>query len=291
MRNVTLGELRAMGAVDRGESAGLGSIVTLKGYVVDTSSTEARSILVGSPAESRDFLPLLRWLIVMSLTGFGLVVLWRFGLIQVMFDTDRTHISSLILVLFALTTLHCLAQTWVVSRELAATRTFQEALGRERGRLSIAFLDPSRVAVGSVIARHVANLVAKARTQRGRRVDQTLLLRALADRLRSREKLGLFVSESLLRLALLGTAVGFILMLIPIAGLTAFDAESLRKALAGMSSGMATALNITVTGIGAALLLKLQYFFLDKAIVDLFDTITEVTEVHVISALEHDDNG
>ena len=67
------------------------------------------------------------------------------------------------------------------------------------------------------------------------------------------------------RLALLGTAVGFILMLIPIAGLTSFDVETLRKALAGMSSGMAVALNITVTGIGTALLLKLQYYFLTRA--------------------------
>jgi hypothetical protein len=79
-------------------------------------------------------------------------------------------------------------------------------------------------------------------------------------------------------------------MLIPIAGLNAFDAETLRKALAGMSGGMATALNVTVTGISTALLLKLQYFFLDKALVQLFDSITEVTEVHVISALEHGDD-
>lgn len=289
MRNVTLGEWRAMGAVDRGDLPGLGSTGTVKGHAVDTSSTEVRSsILIGPPSQSRDFLPLLRWLILMSLTGFGLLVLWRFGLIQVMFDTDRTRISSLILVLFALTTLHCLAQTWAVSKELAATRSFREALAAERGPLSVALFDPNRVAEGSAIARHVASLVAKARGQRGRRLDQTLLLRALADRLRSREKLGLFVSESLLRLALLGTAVGFILMLIPIAGLNAFDAETLRKALAGMSGGMATALNITVTGIGTALLLKLQYFFLDKAIVELFDNITEITEVHVVAALEHD---
>jgi hypothetical protein len=33
--------------------------------------------------------------------------------------------------------------------------------------------------------------------------------------LRAREKLSLFLSEALLRLALLGTAIGFILMLIP----------------------------------------------------------------------------
>jgi hypothetical protein len=141
-----------------------------------------------------------------------------------------------------------------------------------------------------MIARHVANLVAKARAQGGHRIDQTLLLRALADRLRGREKLGLFVSEALLRLALLGTAVGFILMLIPIAGLTAFDAESLRTALTGMSGGMATALNITVTGIGTALLLKLQYFFLDKAVGELVGSVTDVTEVYVISRLERGDD-
>ena len=259
---------------------------------MDTSSTSSiqspAPLFLGKPSESRDFLPLLRWLILIGLTGFGLLVLWHVGLIQLMFDTDRTHISSLILGLFAITTLHCLAQTWAVSRELRATRCFQEALATHPGRLRLSFVDPERVPPDSMIRRHVANLVAKARAQPGRRIDQTLLLRSLAERLRGREKLGLFVSESLLRLALLGTAVGFILMLIPIAGLNAFDAETLRKALAGMSGGMATALNITVTGIATALLLKLQYFFLDQAIVDLYNSMTEVTEVYVVSALEHE---
>jgi hypothetical protein len=227
----------------------------------------------------------------MSLTVFGVAVLWHLGLIRLMLETDRTHVSSLILILFVLTTLHCLTQTWIVSKELTAVRSFQYGLQGGRGFLRALPGDPSNAPQGSVIARHVANLVAKARAQKGRRVDQTLLLRALADQLRSRERIGLFVSEALLRLALLGTAVGFILMLIPIAGLTAFDAESLRKALAGMSSGMAIALNVTVTGIATALLLKLQYFYLDKAIGDLLTTITELTEVHVVSALEHDGDG
>jgi hypothetical protein len=253
---------------------------------VDTTSTDASpSAFLAKKAESRDFLPLLRWLIVMCLTVFGVAVLWELGLIRVMLDTDRTRISSLILGLFGLTTLHCMAQTCVVSRELTAVRRFRERMLRG-GLAWLSFDDPGRLGEGSLIAYHVGNLIAKAKAQKGRRVDQTLLLRALFDRIRSREKLGLFVSEALLRLALLGTAIGFILMLVPIAGLVAFDTESLRKALAGMSGGMATALNITVTGIGTALLLKLQYFFLDKALHELFDSITEVTEVHVISALE-----
>jgi len=137
-----------------------------------------------------------------------------------------------------------------------------------------------------VITRHIANLVTKSRAAGGQKIDQTLLLRSLAEQLRSREKLGWFVAEALLRLALLGTAVGFILMLIPIAGLKSFDVETLRNALAGMSGGMAIALNVTVAGIASALLLKVEYYFLDESVSDLFHLITDVTEVHVVSALE-----
>lgn len=256
---------------------------------MDNSSSKPRSsVVLGTASEVRDFLPLLRWLILMSLTALGIAVLWQLRLLQAMLETDRTHISLMILFLFAFTSLHCLAQTWFVSKELMATRLFEEALRGNRNRLSVTRDDLDRLPGGSMIARHVANVVTKARTQGGHRIDQTVLLRVLANRLRGRERFGLFVSEALLRLALLGTAIGFILMLIPMAGLNAFDAETLRKALSGMSGGMAVALNITVTGIGTALLLKLQYFFLGTGVVTLYDMITEVTEVHVISALERD---
>jgi hypothetical protein len=137
-----------------------------------------------------------------------------------------------------------------------------------------------------VVTDHIANLMMKAKNLNSGHIDQTVLLRSLADTLRAREKLGLFVSESLLRLALLGTAVGFILMLIPISGLNSFDVESLRTTLAGMTGGMAIALNVTVAGIATALLLKFQYYLLDAAIAQLFREVTEVTEVHVIPTLE-----
>jgi hypothetical protein len=259
---------------------------------VAISSVSSRSsVVLASASESRDYLPLLRWLILMSLTVFGLTTLWQLGIVQVMLRTDRTFISSLILALFALTSLHCLVQIWHISKELVAARSFQSELREDPDRPVLAVGDLQRAPKGSAVARHVANLVAKARSQGGGRVDQTLLLRVLANQLHGRERLGFFVSEALLRLALLGTALGFILMLIPIAGLSAFDPDTLRKALSGMSGGMAIALNITVTGIGTALLLKLQYFFLGMGVVDLVNTITEVTEVHVISVLERDGNG
>lgn len=251
-----------------------------------------RSALLGEATEFRDYVPVLRWLILFCLAVIVLITLWYFGLIQTMLATDRTHISLLILVLFAATSFYCLFQTTDISNQLVAARKVRADI-TSLGANTLHMGEDGRVLIGNgrplaagALARYIGNLMTKSRVQGGGRFDQTLLLRALADRLRSREKIGLFVSEGLLRLALLGTAVGFILMLIPIAQLKSFEAETLRAALSGMTGGMAIALNVTVTGIASALVLKFEYYLLDGAIAELFDIITETTEVYVMPALE-----
>jgi len=239
--------------------------------------------------EVGDWRPLLRLLIVIGVIAFGALALTYLGLAGALLQTDRSHISALIIAIFILTTAHCLVQTAIVSRELKATRQIAQTIERDPGLRvlngHVVSLD-GRSLPSCILSRHIANLMAKSRAQGGGKLDQTLLLRSLADQLRRREKLGWFVAESLLRLALLGTAVGFIFMLIPIATLKSFDVETLRSALSGMSGGMAVALNVTVTGIGCALLLKIEYYILDASISELFHATTEITEVHVVSALE-----
>jgi hypothetical protein len=241
--------------------------------------------------EARDYAPVLRWLLLNAVLAFAMLVLWHFGLLQAMLDTDPTKVSLLILALFALTALHCLYQTVVVSRELIAARNVTSALSIAGSGPLVVHGETVRTADGTeleagILTSHIRRLVLKSANQGGAPIDQTLLLRSLADRLRSKEKLGWFVSESLLRMALLGTAIGFIIMLIPLAQVSSFDPETLRTALSGMSEGMAVALNVTVAGIAAALALKFEYYLLDGAIADLFGMITEVTEVQVVPKLE-----
>lgn len=251
----------------------------------------AGPIFLAPTAQSRDYLPLLKWLLLAVLVVFGLLVLWYFGLVQQMVALDRTKVSIVILGVFAVTSLHCLYQTIVVSRELVTARKVREAFA-SAGSAAVSVRDGRIVtAQGTalepgIITNHIGNLFAKAQTLGTGHFDQTVLLRTLADELKGREKLGWFVSESLLRLALLGTAIGFILMLVPLAGLNAFDVETLRQTLAGMSDGMAIALTITVAGITTALLLKFEYYLLDEAIAELFRLVTQVTEVHVILTFE-----
>lgn len=247
--------------------------------------------IFGSSEESLDYAPLLKWILTTTVIVVGFIVLWYFDFLQDVLSTDRTRISLVILGIFAVTSLHCLVQTIMVSRELVAARKVREVLV-SRGDHPLESPDGKSVTLRGatlepgILTTHISNLISKAKAIGHKRLDQTLLLRSLADQLKSREKLGWFVSEALLRLALLGTAVGFILMLIPISQLDAFDTESLRGTLTGMTEGMAIALNVTVAGIATALLLKFEYYLLDEAIADLFREVTELTEVHVIPTLE-----
>jgi len=253
--------------------------------------TTTEPIFLAPTAQSRDYLPLLKWLLLAVLTAFGFLVLWYFGLVQQMVGLDRTKVSIVILAVFLVTSLHCLYQTVIVSRDLVTARRVREVFVSE-GSASVSVRNGQIVTSQGtplepgIITTHIGNLFAKARTIGSVQFDQTVLLRTLADELKAREKLGWFVSESLLRLALLGTAIGFILMLVPLAGLNAFDVETLRQTLAGMSDGMAIALTITVAGIATALLLKFEYYLLDEAIADLFRQVTQVTEVHLVLTVE-----
>jgi hypothetical protein len=251
--------------------------------------------IVGTEQQAREHVPVLKWLVVNCLTAVAVGAMWHFGLIEAVLRTDHTRVSLLIAGIFVLTALHCLSQTIYVSRELNRARSLRARIvAGSTGRLTLkdgkVFAADGSEMKGGILANHIANLVRKSTVGGNGPFDQTLLLRALADRLRGRQKLGLFVSEGLLRLALLGTAIGFILMLIPISELNSFDPDTLRSALTGMTSGMAVALNVTVTGIASALVLKFQYYLLDGAVAELFDLITETTEVHVVPQLRQSAN-
>jgi hypothetical protein len=142
-----------------------------------------------------------------------------------------------------------------------------------------------------LVTDHIRNLIEKSRLQGHKRLDQTLLLRGLADALRGPNQLGPFASDSVMKLGLLGTIVGFILMLAPIAGLDAADRASIKTSMGLMSDGMAVAMYTTLSGLIGAVLLQTQYYLLDESTSKVFALATDLTEVFVVSVLERDQNG
>jgi hypothetical protein len=141
-----------------------------------------------------DRAPLLRWMIFTGATIFGVSLLWHFGLVKLMIASDRTYISSVISVLYVAASLHCLWRTIVVSREAEASRRIER--GFAEGSLVMADVASSNALPPGLIADHIRNLQLKAQTQGAGRLDQTLLLRGLADKLRGSNGLGAFAGDT-----------------------------------------------------------------------------------------------
>jgi MotA/TolQ/ExbB proton channel family len=242
---------------------------------------------VRAVSSASDRAPLLRWMIFTGLCVFAGVLLWHYGLIHFMLASDRTYISAIIGVLYIGTSLHCLWRTLAIAREGDAGRDAARMLAKPDAVLSVAPALPERGALPpGLIADHIRNLMVKAETQGSGRVDQTLLLRSLADRLRGSNGFGAFASDTLMKLGLLGTIIGFIVMLAPIAGLDATDRAMMKSSMGLMSDGMAIAMYTTLAGLVGSILLKVQYYMLDAATARVFSQAVTLTETRGVPALE-----
>jgi MotA/TolQ/ExbB proton channel family len=243
-----------------------------------------------------DHLPLLRWLIFTGVCVFAFVLAWHFGLVRMMVNGDKTYISIIIGVLYVLSSLHCLQRTAAISRELDRAHRVLALVSNGEPQLKVdgtevVTTQGTKLPRGEVTA-HIRNLLLKARLQGDEhRLDQTLLLRGLADALRGPNQLGSYAGDALMKLGLLGTIIGFIMMLAPIAGLDAGDRASVKTSMGLMSDGMAVAMYTTLTGLIGSILVQTQYYMLDKATQRLFGLATNLTEVFVVSVLERGPHG
>jgi len=248
----------------------------------------------GAPLPS-DRLPLLRWLIFTGVTVFAFAMTWYFGLFRLMLASDKTHISAVVAVLYVATAAHCFVRTHIISREMDQARRLHQILEAGVTQFQVTG-EVVKTADGAQLPRglvtdHIRNLIVKAKLQGDHRLDQTLLLRGLADGLRGPNHVGSFASDNLMKLGLLGTIIGFIMMLAPIAGLDAADKASVRNSMGLMSDGMAVAMYTTLSGLIGSILIKCQYYMLDEATAKLFALATDMTEVFVVSVLERGRDG
>ena len=246
------------------------------------SAIGAQTALPGTDIAERGVL--LLWMIFTGLSIFAVFLLWRYGLIHLMVASDRTYISSLIVALYVITCCHCFWRTRAIAREGQVASGCRAMLSAPDGAKA---LDAdARGLPGGLVTDHIRSLVQKARVQAAGRIDQTLLLRTLADRLRGSNGFGAFVSDTLMKLGLLGTIIGFIIMLAPIATLDAADKAAMKTSMGLMSDGMAVAMYTTLAGLIGSILVRIQYYMLDAATQRVFSDTVMLTETHVTPVLE-----
>ena len=136
-----------------------------------------------------------------------------------------------------------------------------------------------------IFSDYLRDLIQKKQNSPDGEVEHGILLEALGERLVAKHSLGHFAVDMLLKLGLLGTIVGFIMMLAPVGELTDFDPNVLQQLLGQMSGGMAVALFTTIAGLVTSALLGLQYQLLDTAAIRFIDRIAVSVDVLVIPRL------
>lgn len=242
-----------------------------------------------APRVDSEHVLLLKGLLLFAVVAIAGLGAWHYDLVQEVLRADRTGISAAITLVFTLAAAHGALHLLRLSRQLNHVEAV-ERLVEERGpvafRRAVDGAGPGDTALVGCVTTHTRNLLAKARLGGPRPVDQRLLLEGLETDLRRGHALGWFVADLLLSLGLLGTVIGFILMLAPISSLDTQDQAAIKEALATMSGGMAVALYTTLTGLIGGMLLKVLGLMLDGAVDEIMRRTTRLTEVHVIPAIE-----
>ena len=192
----------------------------------------------------------LKSLVLFGVISFVFAVLGTEGLLGLVIESDRSRLSVVIILIYIVASVHWLLISWDLSCQRVALELEGDAY------------EESRVA-------HFLRTLADAGTRQ---------YEALADRLQNRHVVGHFIADALLKLGLLGTIIGFILMLLPVAQIEDFDTNLVQQLMVQMSAGMAVALYTTLAGLVTSTLLKLQYLLADNALSELLTDLSEKLE-------------
>lgn len=228
----------------------------------------------------------LQWLLLSGALLFVLWLCWTQGLIATYVLSDPTWISQAILALFVVACGHCGARAWWLARELeqvaAIGRLAAADVAARLQRRDAALYFGEQPLPPSLAREYFAAVLTKyAHTAPPEALDHALLTDVLADRASGSHEGGWFLCGLLLKLGLLGTVIGFVMMLGSIATTDSFDVATLQRMLLAMGLGMKVALYTTMIGLIASMLLGAQYLALDRAADRLVGAIVHFAETEL----------
>jgi hypothetical protein len=185
------------------------------------------------------------WIYFISIIFIAFYVLGSLGFISNIFQADISYISSLI--------------TFIVIFYL-----FQCGYYLNKLRDAVYFLDKeinsdsNNIFIMIYRDYQLTNNISKD-NKTSSQEDFKLKLYEFADN-------GFFVSDLLLKLGIIGTVIGFIIMLSSLSAIDEMNLSKMNNLLLSMSTGMKVALYTTLTGLIGSILLSIQYNFLESKI-------------------------
>ena len=222
-----------------------------------------------TPAHFHQF-PLL-WLLLIGATALAALVAVDQQYAAAMFAADRSYLCILILIFFVLFSCHAGLHTRSVARELETAHGMANGLEGtpDADEPAPTGLPRFRLRPRETIGPFVSEVRQAARGQANKDTAVQQVIEIYADRLRSPVELGWFFVDILIRMGLIGTIVGFILIFASLSTGPKPDSGNIQELLISMSGGMGTALYTTLLGLLCATVLGLQYIILSRSVEEL----------------------
>lgn len=237
---------------------------------------------------------LLSWLVFTGAVIFALLVAWNEGVLTLLYMGDKSRISWAITLLFIIVTFHVMRRVWVISSQINAARDVSEFI-RKQDKLVIrvigdnvdingkSSLPPSYATqfIHDLVTRYNNHAVSSEDSVQG----NSDLIEVYESRLKGPHEIGWFIADIMIKLGLMGTIIGFVLMLGSVVNIADFDVTTMQKILRNMSSGMGTALYTTMAGLVCSMLSTIQYHMLERNIDEMIENLKHLAQVYVLPRL------
>lgn len=198
---------------------------------------------------------LMHWLLMFGLTLFGLFLSWDMGVLQDIIAQDNTRLCLVIITMLLVMSAHCAYRSFFLSRQYLMLLYYPQMTAFHAGQ-SLA-----------------QDYLTSAGPNENNSSDKTLLAEVLMEKARGTHQVGWFIAGTMIKLGLLGTVIGFIVMLSSVSGLESLTISDIKTLMQRMTQGMGIAMSTTLVGLSCSMLLSLQYLLLDRT-ADQFVALT-----------------
>ncbi len=222
---------------------------------------------------------LLYWTLYTGVLFFLAWLSYSIGILTPIYVNDPTKVTYLITLIFLGGTLHCGLRSYYLSCQLNAIIDIHlnKISWNDNDSLPAEFL---RTVIKSLQGQTI-----NARDKGVPESDKQLITEIFAEQAHSQHEFGWFMTGLLVKLGLLGTVIGFVMMLEPLASLESFAIEDIQGVLTKMTAGMSLALNTTLLGLIGSMLLSFQYLLLDRGADELVSRTVNFMETELIPGM------
>ncbi len=252
-----------------------------------TQRIRIKTIRVTDP---QPFYYFLLWLLMFSLIIFSGFVMIDQGYAEKVLEADRSYISFLITAVFLASSIYCAIHIFKSCQNLIRA---EKLIRSVKGNSTT--LENSRDTEQESLVDDFINELSKIqKTPENEKSESGInqanyIFEIYVDELRSPSEILGFIIDVLIRLGLIGTIIGFILMLQsfvsgPNPNLSQ-SAENIQDLLITMSSGMGTALYTTFAGLIASTLLGIQQILLNKNVEQIIASLIRLSDKQSLKLL------